>query len=65
MVDGDDDVTGCVYSSPDDDSVHPAHVRPRVRADRAELDADEPRDRGRVVADRMAFAAVRSTGVGS
>ncbi|MBW3605583.1 MAG: N-acetyltransferase [Actinobacteria bacterium] len=38
VLDGDDDVIGCVYIYPDD-GVADAHVRSWVRADRAELDA--------------------------
>ena len=39
VLDGDDDVVGCVYIYPDDDGVGTARVRSWVRADRAELDA--------------------------
>lgn len=39
VLDGDDDVIGCVYIYPDDDGVGEAHIRSWVRADRAELDA--------------------------
>jgi len=39
VLDGADDVIGCVYIYPDDGGAHDAHVRSWVRADRAELDA--------------------------
>ncbi len=44
ILDGDDDVVGCVYIypdeiHPDEDGGYDAHVRSWVRADRAELDA--------------------------
>lgn len=39
VLDGDDDVIGCVYIYPDDEGGGGAHVSSWVRADRAELDA--------------------------
>lgn len=65
VLDDDDDVIGCVYIYPDDDSTHDVHVRSWVRADRAALDAAVRATVAAWLQDAWPFAAVRYDGVES
>jgi hypothetical protein len=64
VLDGDDDVIGCVYIYPDD-GAHDAHVRSWVRADRAEHDAALRTAVAEWLRSAWPFATVRYDGVQS
>ncbi len=63
VLDGDDDVVGCVYIYPDEDGSHDAHVRSWVRADRAEVDAALRTAVSEWLRATWPFASVRYEGV--
>ena len=65
VLDGDDDVIGCVYIYPDDDRAQHAHIRSWVRADRAELDAVLRNAVAEWLHEAWPFTVVRYEGVGS
>jgi hypothetical protein len=65
VLDGDDDVIGCVYLYPDEDRTHDVHVRSWVRADRAELDAVVRTTVAEWLRSAWPFAAIRYEGVES
>ena len=64
VLDGDDDVIGCVYIYPDDDDAEHAHIRSWVRADRAELDAVLRTAVAEWLQEAWPFTVVRYEGVG-
>lgn len=62
VLDGNDDIVGCVYIYPDDDA-YEAHVRSWVRADRAQLDAVVRTSVAEWLGAAWPFSAIRYEGV--
>ena len=58
VIEGDEEVIGCVYIYPAEDPAFDANVRSWVRADRADLDAVLYRSVSDWLADRWPFATV-------